>query len=136
MSTRSAIGYVMPSGRIKAVYCHWDGHPDTKEKELNKYKDKTAVVQLIKKGFMSSLETTTTWESKADDFGIKDITYSNTRERQPLYYKERGDSWSQCKPRISLSKREAIKFWSGMDCEYLYVFTPDGWKTFTIRGTN
>ena len=136
MSTRSAIGYVIPSGRIKAVYCHWDGHPDTKEKELKKYKDKTAVVQLIKKGFMSSLETTTTWESKADDFGIKDITYSNTRERQPLYFKERGDSWSQCKPRISLSKREAIKFWSGMDCEYLYVFTPDGWKTFTIRGEN
>ena len=136
MSTRSAIGYVMPSGRIKAVYCHWDGHPDTKEKELRKYKDKTAVVQLIKKGFMSSLETTTTWESKADDFGIKDITYSNTRERQPLYFKERGDSWSQCKPRISLSKREAIKFWSGMDCEYLYVFTPDGWKTFAIRGEN
>ena len=136
MSTRSAIGYVMPSGRIKAVYCHWDGHPDTKEKELKKYKDKTAVVQLIKKGFMSSLETTTTWESKADDFGIKDITYSNTRERQPLYFKERGDSWSQCKPRISLSKREAIKFWSGMDCEYLYVFTPDGWKTFTIKRGN
>ena len=136
MSTRSAIGYVMPSGRIKAVYCHWDGHPDTKEKELKKYKDKTAVVQLIKKGFMSSLETITTWESKADDFGIKDITYSNTRERQPLYFKERGDSWSQCKPRISLSKREAIKFWSGMDCEYLYVFTPDGWKTFTIKRGN
>ena len=63
MSTRSAIGYVMPSGRIKAVYCHWDGEPRIKEKELKQYKDKTSVVQLIKKGNMSSLETTMTWTS-------------------------------------------------------------------------
>ena len=130
MSTRSAIGYVMPSGRIKAVYCHWDGHPDIKEKELKKYKDKTAVVQLIKKGNMSSLETRSTWLTGGRGY------FAEAREPQPLYHKERGDSWSQCKPRISLSKREATKFWSGMDCEYLYVFTPDGWKTFTIRGEN
>ena len=130
MSTRSAIGYVMPSGRIKAVYCHWDGHPDIKEKELKKYKDKTAVVQLIKKGNMSSLETRSTWLTGGLGY------FAEAREPQPLYHKERGDSWSQCKPRISLSKREAIKFWSRMDCEYLYVFTPDGWKTFAIRGEN
>ena len=133
MSTRSAIGYQMPSGRIKAVYCHWDGHPKTKEKELKKYKDKRSVMNLINKGSMSSLETTTTWESKADDFGIKDITYSNTREPQPLYHSERGDKWANCKPRVSISKKEAIRFWSGWDCEYLYVYTPDGWKTFKIR---
>ncbi len=130
MSTPSAIGYLMPSGRIKAVYCHHDGEPRIKEKELKKYKDKTAVVQLIKKGNMSSLETRSTWLTGAD--GI----YAEPREPQPLYHKERGDSWSQCKPKINLSKREAIKFWSGMDCEYLYVFTPDGWKTFTIKGGN
>ena len=130
MSTRSAIGYVMPSGRIKAVYCHWDGEPRIKEKELKQYKDKTLVVQLIKKGNMSSLETTMTWTSSGHSY------VPDAREPQPLYHKERGDSWSQCKPRISLSKREAIKFWSGMDCEYLYVFTPEGWKTFTIKGEN
>ena len=130
MSTRSAIGYVMPSGRIKAVYCHWDGHPDTKEKELKKYKDKTAVVQLIKKGSMSSLETKATWLSGGDGY------LAEAREPQPLYHMERGENWSYCKPRISLSKREAIKFWSGWDCEYLYVFTPEGWKTFTIKGGN
>ena len=52
MSTRSAIGYQMPSGRIKAVYCHWDGDPRIKEKELKKYKDKKSVMELIKKGSM------------------------------------------------------------------------------------
>ena len=130
MSTRSAIGYVMPSGRIKAVYCHWDGEPRIKEKELKQYKDKTSVVQLIKKGSMSSLETRSTWLTGGNGY------FAEAREPQPLYHKERGDSWSQCKPRISLSKREAIKFWSGWDCEYLYVFTPEGWKTFTIKGEN
>ena len=130
MSTRSAIGYQMPSGRIKAVYCHWDGHPDTKEKELKKYKDKKSVVALIKKGSMSSLETRSTWLSGARGY------FAEAREPQPLYHSERGDKWATCKPRVSISKREAIRFWSGWDCEYLYVFTPDGWKTFTLRGEN
>ena len=123
MSTRSAIGYMMPSGRIKAVYCHWDGHPDTKEKELKKYRDKKSVVELIKNGSMSALDTTLTWDNE-------------TRESQPLYHQERNDGWATCKPRVSISKREAMRFWSGWDCEYLYVFTPDGWKTFTLRGEN
>ena len=120
MSTRSAIGYQMPSGRIKAVYCHWDGDPRIKEKELKKYKDKKSVMELIKKGSMSALDTTLTWDNE-------------TRESQPLYHQERNDGWGRCKPRVSISKREAIRFWSGWDCEYLYVYTPDGWKTFKIR---
>ena len=130
MSTRSAIGYMMPSGRIKAVYCNWDGHPDTKEKELKKYRDKKSVVELIKKGSMSSLETRSTWLSGGHSY------LAEAREPQPLYHSERGDKWATCKPRVSISKREAMRFWSGWDCEYLYVFTPDGWKTFTLRGTN
>tara|TARA_Y100001970_G_scaffold16412_1_gene18470 strand:- start:6644 stop:7036 length:393 start_codon:yes stop_codon:yes gene_type:complete len=130
MSTRSAIGYMMPSGRIKAVYCHWDGHPDTKERELKKYKDKKSVVALIKKGSMSSLETRSTWLSGEHGY------FAEAREPQPLYHSERGDKWATCKPRVSISKREAMRFWSGWDCEYLYVFTPDGWKTFPLRGEN
>ena len=127
MSTRSAIGYQMPSGRIKAVYCHWDGHPDIKEKELKKYKDKKSVMELIKKGNMSSLETRSTWLSGGRGY------FAEAREPQPLYHSERGDRWANCKPRVSISKREAIRFWSGWDCEYLYVYTPDGWKTFKIH---
>ena len=138
MSTRSAIGYQLPSGRIKAVYCHWDGHPDTKEPELKKYKNLELVRKLIKKGSMSSLETTTTWESKADDFGIKDITYSNTREPQPLYHFERGDqySWDLIKPTTHSSKKKAMEFFAMMNCEWFYIYTPDGWKTFEIKGGN
>jgi len=77
MSTRSAIGYQLPSGRIKAVYCHWDGHPDTKEPELKKYKNLELVRKLIKKGSMSSLETTEVWDGGG--------YLNNAREPQPLY---------------------------------------------------
>jgi len=127
MSTRSAIGYQMPSGRIKAVYCHWDGEPRIKEKELKKYKDKRSVMNLINKGNMSQLETASTWTSSGTNYT------EGAREPQPLYHSERGDRWAKCKPRVSISKREAIRFWSGWDCEYLYVYTPDGWKTFKIH---
>ena len=28
MATRSAIGMKTPEGKIKAIYCHWDGYVD------------------------------------------------------------------------------------------------------------
>ena len=68
MSTRSAIGYQMPSGRIKAVYCHWDGEPRIKEKELKRYTDKRSVMNLINKGNMSQLETASTWASSGINY--------------------------------------------------------------------
>ena len=127
MSTRSAIGYQLPSGRIKAVYCHWDGHPDTKEPELKKYKNLELVRKLIKKGSMSSLETTAVWEGGG--------YLNNAREPQPLYHSERGDqySWDLIKPTTHASKKKAMEFFRGMDCEWFYIYTPDGWKTFKIH---
>ena len=127
MSTRSAIGYQMPSGRIKAVYCHWDGHPDTKEPELNKYKNLELVRKLIKKGSMSSLETTEVWDGGG--------YLNNAREPQPLYHSERGDqySWDLIKPTTHSSKKKAMEFFGMMNCEWFYIYTPEGWKTFKIH---
>lgn len=28
MSTRSRIGVVLPTGKVKSIYCHWDGYPE------------------------------------------------------------------------------------------------------------
>jgi len=28
MGTRSRIGVQLPNGKVKSVYCHWDGYPD------------------------------------------------------------------------------------------------------------
>ena len=67
-----AIGYLLPSNRIKAVYCHWDGSPKTKFPELRKYDSIKKVRQLVRGGAMYSLETTDIWDSEEE------------REPQPL----------------------------------------------------
>ena len=79
MATRSAIGYALPSGKIRSVYCHWDGYPSHQLPILKeRYGSVRKVQALIRPGSMSSLQTSETWEPK------------NTRDPQPLYHSERG----------------------------------------------
>tara|TARA_R100000406_G_C3044034_1_gene106876 strand:+ start:190 stop:564 length:375 start_codon:yes stop_codon:yes gene_type:complete len=120
MATRSAIGYQLPSGRIKAVYCHWDGYPKHQLPILiEHYNTVEQVRALIKPGSMSSLRTKETWESLGED----------VREAQPLYHRERGEK--DTGPRITKSVEDASKFWREAWCEHLYVFVPDvGWTHY------
>ena len=54
MGTRSAIGYLQPSGSVRAVFCHWDGCPSHQLPILNKHYNTTSKVKaLVKPGFMS-----------------------------------------------------------------------------------
>ena len=115
MSTRSAIGYQLPSGRIRAVYCHWDGYPKHQVPILiEHYNSLEKVKALIKPGSMSCLRSDHTWD------------YSETRDPQPLYHAERGDG----DPPITKATLEsAMNYWNDCDCEYMYVFIPDlGWN--------
>jgi|TARA_R100000084_G_scaffold32761_1_gene12979 hypothetical protein len=117
MATRSAIGYQLPSGRIKATYCHWDGYPKHQLPILIKhYNTISKVRDLIKPGAMSSLRTKETWERVGED----------ARDPQPLYYHERGEK--DVGPKITKSIEDSTKFWGDVWCEHLYVFVPDvGW---------
>ncbi len=109
MSTRSAIGYKLPNGKIKAVYCHWDGYPSNQMPILRqKYNTLAAVQALIRPGSMSSLETYTTWNEVQ-------------RSPQPLYYKERGDGEAP----IIRAESTVEEYWRNWDCEHLYVFHPE-----------
>ena len=120
MATRSAIGYQLPSGRIKTVYCHWDGYPTHQLPILNKqYNTISKVRDLIKPGAMSSLRTKETWERIGED----------ARDPQPLYYHERGEK--DVGPKIAKSIEDSTKFWGDIWCEHLYVFVPDvGWTHY------
>ena len=125
MGTRSAIGYQLLSGRIRAVYCHWDGYPKHQIPILvEHYNSLEKVKALIKPGSMSCLRTDHTW------------THSEVRDPQPLYHWERGNDgpWNACggdygeKPVTRASLKSAKKYWNDCDCEYMYVFIPDsGW---------
>ena len=110
MGTRSAIGYLQPSGSVRAVYCHWDGYPSHQLPILNKrYNTLAKVKALIKPGSMSSLETKYTW------------TLHEVREPQPLYHCEAGFEAGYSSPPIT-SGRPLDTWFKEHDCEYLYVW--------------
>lgn len=128
MSTRSAIGYLLPSNRIKAVFCQWDGEPKTKFPELRKYDSIKKVRQLVRGGSIFCLETTDIWDSK------------ETREPQPLYYHERTGN-PACipnpkviKPFTNKNLEETKDFWKSWNCEYLYVFFNNKWFHYPLEG--
>lgn len=57
MATRSAIGIRLNNGKIKAVYCHYDGYPEGVGKTLvENYDGKTNATKLISLGDISILD--------------------------------------------------------------------------------
>jgi hypothetical protein len=149
MGTRSAIGYQLPSGRIRAVYCHWDGYPKHQVPILiEHYNSLEKVKALIKPGSMSSLRTRDTWKTYADSMlrdenneVIRDaegyFCKEGDRGPQPLYHWERGDDgpWNATgsdygdPPITKATLKSAKKYWLNSSCEYMYVFIPDlGWN--------
>ena len=56
MATRSNIAYRTPEGKIRSVYCHWDGYPAHNGEMLRRYyKDQSKIEALIQLGSLSSL---------------------------------------------------------------------------------
>ena len=57
MSTRSAIGYKLPNGKIRAKYCHWDGYVEggVGQTLQESYQAAFKIGQLIELGDMSTL---------------------------------------------------------------------------------
>ena len=130
MATRSAIGYKLPNGDIKAVYCHWDGYPSHQLPILDKhYTTLEAVETLVAGGSMSCLRTRNTWERGdvlRDEAGeyLRDaegnVRSEGDREPQPLYHAERGDG---IEPVVS---NYPTNCWDELlDIEHLYVFHPE-----------
>ena len=133
MATRSAIGYALPSGKVRAVYCHWDGNPEHHLPILHTDYNSTRKVQaLIRPGSMSSLRTPQLWDSNYDP---ETGTYSPTRAPQPLYHHERGDGpWNNNgaipysdPPETCADLNAAKKRWRDSGCEWLYVFDRTHW---------
>lgn len=59
MSTRSTIGKLLPNGKIRYIYCHWDGYIEHNGKMLfSHYNNEELVDQLLALGDASYLDTT------------------------------------------------------------------------------
>lgn len=58
MSTRSRIGLQLPNGKIKSIYCHWDGYPEGVGEILRKhYNTREKIEALLELGDISVLGT-------------------------------------------------------------------------------
>jgi hypothetical protein len=119
MGTRSFITIKHKDNTYSGVYCHWDGYPEHNGKILKEdYQARSKVVDLIDGGDMSSLKTKTTWEST-----FQDDDYNNTREEQPLYYYERGETDEDIiYPKHFTNHQKMYKYAKNSGCEFIYTF--------------
>ena len=56
MATRSNIAYKTIDGKIRSIYCHWDGYPANNGRILQEnYQDQAKIEALVELGALSSL---------------------------------------------------------------------------------
>ena len=138
MATRSAIGYCLPSGKVRAVYVHWNGNPEYTLPILKEHYNSIRKIQaLIRPGSMSQLRTTETWDSdyRLDTNGRTDFTAprTNLRAPQPLYHCERQDVDVLGYTEPPHTTDEPADFWREFGCEHLYIFSRgQGWCHYPL----
>ena len=56
MATRSAIGYKLPTGEVRGIYCHWDGYVSNNGAILQEhYQAAYKIAAMVELGDMSAL---------------------------------------------------------------------------------
>ena len=121
MATRSTIAIELPNGKIKSVYCHWDGYLSYNGKILQEhYTDAKKVAKLISKGAISSL---------APEIGRKHKFSDNNKGMCTFYARDRGEGMQV----------DTFKNFDEYNCkmdrqEYDYLFTKYGnWRVRSWR---
>lgn len=99
MGTRSMVGVMLPSGKCRAVYVHWDGYLDGVGAGLQDYTTQAEVEELISHGDRSSLDSG--------------------------YYKDRGEDGVE--PTEYATFEEFYDACEGCWAEYYYVFKDGQW---------
>ena len=121
MGTRSAIGYKTGEGKIRAVYCHWDGYVSNNGRILQEsYQAAYKIARLIEQGDMSSLAAEPMPNpSEAHSF-------AQPQDGVVVYYgRDRGETGCETKEFANFDEFETEM--SSMGCEYFYVFNGREW---------
>ena len=126
MATRSTIAMKTPEGKIRAIYCHWDGYVGYNGKMLiGEYADPAKVKQLIDLGDISSLRK---------DIGDKHPFDRNHDEPElemyedwtMAYHRDRGEEWARVAPCTFDTIGEWVSEFD-MGVEYYYLFDGKDW---------
>ena len=127
MGTRSRIGVQQANGKVKSIYCHWDGYPDWVGKKLvTHYNDLESAKAIIALGQLSSLHDKLTPDPDAPhDFENKqdDVTVAYHRDRGEPMVIDKSDNADDMY-RLSCSGWE----------EYAYLFRDAQWYVTEVGG--
>ncbi len=118
MATRSRIAIETPAGKVRSIYCHWDGYPEHNGEILFKhYSDPEKLSKLIELGAISSLAP----EVSTD----KPHTFDSPVEGVVVAYgRDRGEKDSGFSYHLN-----ADHFFGGDIQEWGYLLTKEGvWK--------
>ena len=119
MATRSRIGMVMNNGKIKSIYCHWDG--DMVGKILRKYYINPAKIKrLMALGNISSL---------GKNIGIKHNFDNSSSNECNAYGRDRGDKGENA--RVSISEIEFVSLANSSGADYIYLWNGKRWVNFS-----
>lgn len=118
MATRSNIAYRTPEGKIRSIYCHWDGYPEHNGEMLNRYyTDQSKIEALIALGSLSSLNKEL---GEKQDF---DARYNGGDVREDwcmVYHRDRGED-------LHISEYDNIPDWIADMEEYAYLWDGRSW---------
>lgn len=116
MSTRSMIGYKAKDGKVRAIYCHWDGYPENNGRILiNHYTEKAEIDRLLDLGDLSVLGEM----PLSDPNGWAKEGPSKPLGSYCIDYNSRGE---ETKARTFQTAQEAITSYADAWCEYFYIF--------------
>jgi len=137
MSTRSLIGIELLDGKVKNVYCHWDGYrqkPGVGWKLLNHYMGQEKVEELIGYGNISSLKAEI--GEKHDMY--KDFDLTIKKNWTSFYIRDtkgvvgRVDAANEAKISTYEDLIDELKY----SIDYVYVFRPKTGKWYFSMGAN
>ena len=120
MATRSNIAYRTPEGKIRSVYCHWDGYPEHNGKMLlDNYQDAAKIKALIELGSLSALREEV-GEQHPFDRDYKEPELPLTDNWTLAYHRDRGED-------LCIQEYDNIPDWIADMEEYAYLWDGQNW---------
>ena len=121
MATRSTIAMKTPEGKIRSIYCHWDGYLDYNGKVLmNYYTDPAKVLKLINLGDISSLKEQIgekhSFDRHYEQPELEDMFANWTL----AYHRDRGEE-------LCIAEYDDVPSWIADMEEYAYLWDGKDW---------
>jgi len=115
MATRSNIAYQTAEGKIRSVYCHWDGYPEHNGEMLQRhYQDIEKIKRLVELGSISALRPEIGEKQDFDDRSTQNENWTLA------YSRDRGEE-------LHISEYDDIPSWIEDMEEYAYLWNGKEW---------